>query len=511
MKTNNKIESSAKCCWFSWHVFGVILIILATVIFLFFPELFQHQLTKNFVLTPESRSYSEWKKPTIPLYMDVYVFNWTNPHEIKNKSTKPNFQQLGPYRFRVHPDKLNIKFFEHNSTVSYNMFSKYFFEPDGSNGSLSDIWTTINMVPLGAGKKAENWGYFRQKAVSMAFSTYKEEVHITKTIQELLFDGYEDDMVKLSTIFTNDTPFTRVGYLITKNRTNHLSGLYNVNTGAENISELGSIKRFNHLSEFPKFKDECRNLKGSAGEFFPPNSSSNESIYLFLPEMCRSIPYEYEKEVTLHGLIGRRFSVGSKALDNGTIHPENKCYANQDDVMPSGQFNITTCNYDFPIYMSLPHFYNADQFYIDAVDGMNPVKEKHENFITLDQKTGITLEVTARFQTNLLLRDYGEYINLYQDVPRVFMPIFYVEQKFIMDDDKASQIKLALNIPFIGQIIGVIIFALGIFMISFHYFKSFFTSKTSNDSKSLPLKPGATTVIRDVEMNPLMKKTNLKQ
>ena len=34
--------------------------------------------------------------------------------------------------------------------------------------------------------------------------------------------------------------------------------------------------------------------------------------------------------------------------------------------------------------MSFPHFYNADPFYLSQVDGLNPVKEKHEFFMAFE-------------------------------------------------------------------------------------------------------------------------------
>lgn len=352
---------------------------------------------QNLELRPDSRSYSEWKQPTVPLYLDIYLFNWTNPHEIKNQSTKPSFEQLGPYRFREFPDKLNITFNDDNSTVSYRKFSWFYFDPDGSNGSLSDMLTTVNMVSLGAGNRAQNWSSWKQLGVSMALGTHSQKIHVTKTVQELLFEGYEDSLVKLSSIFDNDTPFDRVGLMVKKNGTELPSGRYNVHTGVNDIYQFGSVKNFNDLPEFPFYESECKKLKGSAGEFFSPEPSTHEPINLFTPEMCRSIPYDYEKDIELHGIKGYRFAAGARALDNGTLYKDNKCYAT-DDFMPSGVMNISICNYGHPMFMSFPHFYGADPSYLDAVDGLAPSKDKHQAFITLEPV--IALDLTVRYQSD---------------------------------------------------------------------------------------------------------------
>lgn len=319
------------------------------------------------------------------------MFNWTNPLEIKNKTSKPTFEQLGPYRFREFPDKLNISFDASNSTVYYRKLSSYFFDPDGSNGSLSDLCTTINMVALGAGSTAQAWNFFLQKGVSLTLSSYKQEIHVTKTVEELLFEGYDDDMVKLSTVFENNTPFDRVGLLVKKNGTDVMSGNYGVHTGVGDISQLGKVTLYNNQTEFPFYEDECKKLKGSAGEFFQPHPSSNETIFLFAPDMCRSIAYDYEQDIEHYGLKGYRYVAGSRALDNGTLYDENKCFATSES-MPSGVMNISVCNYNYPMFMSYPHFYGADESYLDGISGLSPEKEKHQSYITLE-----TVRTTCSF------------------------------------------------------------------------------------------------------------------
>lgn len=312
------------------------------------------------------------------------MYNWTNPQDIRNSSTKPHFQQMGPYRFREFPDKKNITFDDTGSTVSYRKFSTYFFDPDGSNGSLSDLCTTVNMIAIGAGSAADYKSVYAQFSVSVLLRTNKHEIHVTKTVKELLFDGYTDSLLKLSnTLSINDTPFDRMGFFVKRNATDELSGNYTVSTGVGDISQLGTIKSFNNLTEFPFYDGECQRLKGSAGEFFSPAPSISEPIHLFTPDMCRSIPYEYEQDDEVQELIGHRYVAESRALDNGTIYDENKCFAT-DELMPSGVMNVSICNYGQPVFMSFPHFFGADASYLNAVEGLTPEKDKHQSYFTLE-------------------------------------------------------------------------------------------------------------------------------
>lgn len=80
--------------------------------------------------------------------IDIYLFNWTNPEEFLDHSTKPILVQCGPYVFTEKPDKVNITWHPENSTVSYMKKSRFYFDETKSNGSLDDVITSLNVVPL---------------------------------------------------------------------------------------------------------------------------------------------------------------------------------------------------------------------------------------------------------------------------------------------------------------------------------------------------------------------------
>lgn len=75
--------------------------------------------------------------------------------------------------------------------------------------------------------------------------------------------------------------------------------------------------------------------------------------------------------------------------------------------------------------------------------------------------TGAPLEVTIRFQANLLVQPVEE-LSLFQEVPRIFMPAMWFEQKFSMDEAMARKIKIAVQIPWIGRIAGLVLLGVGI-------------------------------------------------
>jgi len=162
-----------------------------------------------------------------------------------------------------------------------------------------------------------------------------------------------------------------------------LTGDFNANTGTDDISKLGQLRQWNHVSKTSFFEGHCAELSGSAGEFFPPKVVKDQIVSVFSPEMCRSVLLEFEDEVDIHGVKTFKFSGGDRTVDNGTLFPENKCFCGGDCV-PSGLFNVSSCRFGTPVFMSFPHFYHADPSYLDQVVGMKPVKEKHQFFMSLE-------------------------------------------------------------------------------------------------------------------------------
>lgn len=162
----------------------------------------------------------------MPLYLDVYFWNWTNSEEyLQNENSDEKitlkFTQLGPYRFKEIRDKEEVEFHDHDSIVIYNPISYYYFDTEGSNGTLDDVIVNINIVAIGAAGQSVNMDYKKRKIVSMGLTVYNEHVTINKTARELLFEGYEDEMVLMGreglidSFKPEDIPYDRIGWFYT--------------------------------------------------------------------------------------------------------------------------------------------------------------------------------------------------------------------------------------------------------------------------------------------------------
>lgn len=156
-----------------------------------------------------------------------------------------------------------------------------------------------------------------------------------------------------------------------------------MNTGVGDVNKVDQLRKWNHQSETNFFKGQCAQLSGSGGEFFPPGMTKNKTVSIFSAEMCRSVLLDFEEERQIHGVKTFKYSGGDRTVDNGTLYPENECYCGGDCV-PSGLFNVSACRFGTPAFMSFPHFYNADPFYHNQVQGMKPDKEKHQFSISFE-------------------------------------------------------------------------------------------------------------------------------
>lgn len=92
----------------------------------------------------------------------------------------------------------------------------------------------------------------------------------------------------------------------------------------------------------------------------------------------RSLTLKSAGESELLGVTGNKYISDEEMFDNGDRVPSRKCYCKDVDCQPSGTLNVSNCKFGAPVFVSLPHFYLADESYTKNLTGMNPKKEDHE-------------------------------------------------------------------------------------------------------------------------------------
>merc|ERR1719288_94229 len=96
---------------------------------------------------------------------------------------------------------------------------------------------------------------------------------------------------------------------------------------------------------------------------------------------------------------------------NGTENPLNSCYEPVEEQLMSGVYNTSLCRYGAPVFISQPHFLNADPYYSSLVQsGLSPDPSLH----------------STRFQMNVLLAPVSG-ITMFKNVPTVYFPVMWFE------------------------------------------------------------------------------------
>ncbi|KAG5899064.1 hypothetical protein JTB14_028235 [Gonioctena quinquepunctata] len=433
---------------------GISLFSTGVAIFVFFESIYDFLINEALRFTPTTLPFTAWKTNDPPLTMDIYMFNWTNAQQVRNLSVKPEFQEVGPYRFKEVKDKVNIKWHEHNKTISYMHDHKYYFDEENSVRPLSDVINTLNSVPLAIAYKSRHLGYFSRKMVSMTLST-TSPLYVTKRVGQLLFEGYDDPILSA----LSKLPFSGVqdkfGYFYGRNGSVGDDGLYSMYYG--NDEHFGEIMSWNYKHQTDYFSGQCNDIKGSTGEFYPLNRQ-RDKLLMYSPELCRYTELEYVEDVNIQGVHGFKFT-SENFFDNGTKRPENACFCTG-ECIPSGLFNISSCRQGSPSFLSFPHFYNADPYYLRDIKGLKPEKSKHEFYITMEPKSGIIMDVQAGMQVNMLLQPIRS-ISMYEDVPKIYVPLFYFSQVVKMAEETAQGLKMFQALPEYATYLSYVLCGLG--------------------------------------------------
>nr|CAD7411177.1 unnamed protein product [Timema cristinae] len=212
----------------------------------------------------------------------------------------------------------------------------------------------------------------------------------------------------------------------------------------------------------------------------------------------RSIALDYCDDVEVSGARGYRYKAGASILDNGTLDPSTACFCGG-RCSPVGVLNVSSCRFGSPAFVSYPHFYLGDQYYLQQVEGLSPDKDRHEFYVTLEpsavkgyisvdgriysspmaslvltdsslltvniQTSGIPLDVAARVQVNILLEDRPN-VALYEGIPTLYMPVIWFEARGTVTADEVSSLAPLAALPTFVLACSLTILALGALLVA---------------------------------------------
>ncbi|XP_039251289.2 platelet glycoprotein 4-like [Styela clava] len=462
-----------ECGLITAGIIGAILVILGGMLVFIFDTVYENIVKRESVIANNTDAYAAWSAPP-PLYFELYVFNCTNPKEYlagaeNGTYVKPHFQELGPYVYKEFQKKDQMEFLDTEpEELRYRSTAKYYFEPSLSSGSEDDLVTTVNIIATAVPSIVEYWietvplndttARVLRRTVNKMINDAGSELLFTKTVGELLF-GFHDELLSLivNTIELlpieglpeGDLPET-FGLFSTMNNS---AGWYNytIYTGKESYLLMNKLIAYNDIRELDFwFGEECNMINGTDGTTMPAFMNKDETMYIFVDDICRSMYAEFYEEVNIKGVPGWEYRIPRQLFEAPSTYEPNECWCpdlSLDVCQHSGGLPLSSCLYGAPIFMTSPHFLYAE-YYLDFVEGLEPNEDDHATPLVYEPSTGICIRADKRLQINMYMMPFEHYdiMNKFPDMYYVF-PILWLNESYIVSDDDAASMYRYLVQP----------------------------------------------------------------
>ncbi|XP_022244207.1 lysosome membrane protein 2-like, partial [Limulus polyphemus] len=409
-------------------------------------------------LSNGTEAYTNWKDIPVPLYMRFYVFNVTNPYDVILNASKPVVREIGPYTFREKRSKEILSWDTENGTVQYREIKTYIFDREKSFGTQDEMVYVINAPMVGIATMAMQKlsGLVRpifMPILSSLLESYNEQLFVNRTVRQILFEGYEVPLLKdltnlakpffdIPTILPNNT----FGVFYGKNNSD--DGIYSVYTGSQGVENFALVETWKNKSSLSFWHSKyCNMINGTDGSMFPPFLDKSDTLYIFTTDLCRSLYLWFEQETKVLGIDAYRFTGPDKLFADPHVDLDNKCFcADPNNCLKAGVIELTSCQNGAPVVASGPHFYQGALEYQSAIDGIKPIKKKHETFLDVEPLTGLVLNASKRLQLNIYVRQTPGIIGL-QNIHDTIFPLIWLCESAEIDESSANLFKNQVQIP----------------------------------------------------------------
>ena len=207
-----------------------------------------------------------------------------------------------------------------------------------------------------------------------------------------------------------------------RNGTTWAEGTYNTFTGETDPNLFGAIHTFNGQTR-THYSGDCGSIHGSAEGFYPPFGARSKGLAqgeampnqldIYTNEACTALSFIKTPGLVDHlGLKGVKYVLDESTFANKTVFDKNACYENN---LPSGLQNVTLCKakngIGAPIFLSFPHFYAADPFYLAQFtedSDLAPNQDLHQPHMVLETQMSVPIELNFRLQLNVKVDPYAE-------------------------------------------------------------------------------------------------------
>ncbi|OAF70756.1 hypothetical protein A3Q56_01460 [Intoshia linei] len=394
---------------------------------------------RKLVTNKNSETYNYWIESPLPAYAYFSFYNITNVDEIY-QGKKPRLQEVGPIVYRKDKIKENVVFHS-NGTVSYNVRIRYHLMEKMSKLNEDEEIIIIDLLSAVLLSKA-HYDESLQFKISRIFAwPFYSKFFVKFSVKEYLW-GYEHKVIERVNYWFSTKYPTKYGIYYKKNDT--LSPRFEEWTGY--TGNTGKLVSYNNKSTLPYWNNESSNMiNGTVGVNWNPDIKANDTLYIFSPELGRSLPMIVYKNSSIHEIPTYRFTVDDYAFELPDVVPsnegfclpnclitKNKKYTNLIECcLGRGALNLISFNM-LEIIITGTHFYGAEGF-LKHLDGIKkPNKDDDMTWIEVEPITGKAFCGRKKLQTNFFIRSTEMLTDVGNDDKKMLsnypFPLFHVEE-----------------------------------------------------------------------------------
>ncbi|GFN81641.1 scavenger receptor class b member 1 [Plakobranchus ocellatus] len=410
------------------------------------------ELKQKLPIKEGTMAYKYWIKPPVPIAFKIYVFDIVNPEEILSGTSVPIVNEKGPYVYRMHLKKTNIKFHKENYTVEYRQPEKFVYDRAASVGSENDTFTTINIPFMTVANVLKNEFRWMQIITDAFFRSMNESTFMTRSVHDIWW-GYKDPVLQLGADILKTFNISisilngKFGFYMDRNNTD--DGLFNVFSGQNhNFSNYVMIDTWNRMKHQSAWKSDLANrIKGSGdGSMQPPRITKDAELSVFDTNLKRTLKLVYNRTSSYKGVDALRFLIPYSEFFNAKDNPDNAGYCTPDveHCLPSGAINMSDLYYSAPVCASLPHFLGGDPYYQRQVKGLKPSQDKHQPFYDYHALTGVALTGSRRYQLVLKTRPYKNFES-FKNMVNAYIPILWIDGLAQLDEETSHMFKTQIQ------------------------------------------------------------------
>ncbi|MFX1377240.1 MAG: hypothetical protein ACFFA0_15660 [Promethearchaeota archaeon] len=199
-----------------------------------------------------------------------------------------------------------------------------------------------------------------------------------------------------------------------------------INTGLKDITKVRETIRYDGQTSITIWK-EHETVQGTDGTQFAPDVSQTDILHVFISDILRSVKLNFAKTTSFYNIETLRFEISKETFSiNPNYYQSIEGLANM------------TIEHEVPLFISKPHFLDADPKLINSVSGIYPSKELHDTHLDIEPITGIVMNAAERIQINLLTSKTDIW---YKDCYEGIMPIVWLEFGGQITVDLANRFK----------------------------------------------------------------------